>query len=95
MWNVQRILWWLETASVAANSVSRVVGFLSLGPNVSFWLAPLAAVASVVSLAVLAGLAVGALTTLLLTLLALSYILSEVLGISVEWRIPVERSVAF
>lgn len=89
MWDLQKIFWWLQTASTAANSFGRVAGFFTPGLGASVWFAPVAAIASVFSLALLAGLAVGALTTLLLTLLALSYILSELFGVSVEWHMPV------
>jgi hypothetical protein len=95
MWDLPTLLRWMERASGAIAAARWLAGTASPTTGLSVWLAPLAAVASVLSLALLAGLAVGALTTLLVLLLALSYVLTEVLGFSIEWNEPAFAEMRF
>ena len=62
----------------------RVLGFLGPVPQATDLVAPLMAVASVIALALLTGLAVGSLATLLVTVFALYYVLTEIFGVSVD-----------
>lgn len=62
----------------------RVLGFLGPVPQAADLVGPLLAVASVLALALLTGLAVGSLATLLVTVLALYYVLTEIFGVSID-----------
>lgn len=73
------------------------VGFTILGYAVDFWrptiplpnlVAPLSALAAALAAALLSGVAVSALITLIAALLALQYLLVEVLGLSVDVVLP-------
>ncbi len=95
MWDLASLLWWLQRLSGSAGTVRRLIWFATPVEGASVWLAPLVGVASVLSLALLAGVAVGALTTFLVLLVAFSYLLTEVFGISIEWNPPARFERAF
>ncbi len=89
MMDLQRLATMLLQAADAAVTVRRFIAFWGPLGDASAWLTPLVAVGSVLSLAILTGVAVGALVTLLITLMALYYLVSEIFGVSVDIRTSV------
>lgn len=85
---VLRILDYAETALqglAVANSALKFFTPLSTGPIA---LGPLWALGSLLALALLAGVAVGSLTTLLFAVVALYYVVTQVLGFTLEISAP-------
>ncbi len=74
----------LDGALAGLTTARRVAAFWGPVTTLPPLLGPLLAVASVLSLALLTGVAVGALTTLVVVLLALYLVLTEVFGVSVS-----------
>ena len=74
----------LDRAVAGVTAARRLAAFWGPVTTVPPLLGPLLAVAAVLSLALLTGIAVGALTTLIVVLLALYLVLTEVFGVSVS-----------
>ena len=75
---------WLEQLRAQAESTQRTVSLWSPIATPGGLLAPLYTVTAFVTLAVLVGVAVGTLTTLLITLVGLYYLLTEVFGVEID-----------
>jgi hypothetical protein len=79
-----QLLTLFEQALVGAATARRWMAFWGPIVDTRTLLAPLLAVASVLVLAMLTGVAIGTLSTLVFTLAALYYLLTEVFGISID-----------
>ena len=82
------VLRFLNDVAIGVDLAQRLLTWMQPLPNANLLLTTVAALASVVALALLSGLAVGSVMTLLATLLALYFIATEVLGLSIEVALP-------
>jgi hypothetical protein len=78
-----------EQALAGVVAARRIVAFWGPLTDTASLLGPLAAIASVLGLALLTGLAVGSLSTLIVSVLVLYFVLTEIFGLSIELSLPV------
>jgi len=81
---VDQVLQLLERAVAGAVAARRLIAFWGPVTTMPVLMAPLLAVGSVVTLALLTGVAVGALSTLIVTLVVLYLVLTEVFGVTID-----------
>jgi hypothetical protein len=81
---LDQVLQLLERALAGAGAARRLLAFWGPVATMPTVLAPFLAIGSVLTLALLTGIAVGALSTLILTLVVLYLVLTEVFGLTID-----------
>jgi len=81
---VDQILQLVERAVAGAVAARRVLAFWGPVTSAPALVTPLLAIGSVLTLALLTGVAIGALSTLIVTLVVLYLVLTEVFGITIN-----------
>ena len=83
-----QLLQLVEQAVAGFDTARRVLAFWGPVAAVPALLGPFLAIGSVLTLALLTGVAVGALSTLIVTLVVLYLLLTEVFGVSIDVTLP-------